>query len=171
MKVDDRTYFEEEQRMNSGWMWFFALFFCITLAGIGIVLMVDAETDLTKVAVVIGSIVFSDVLIFYIFKTMKMELAITKKGFHYLFFAMIAQKGVIDWNEVENISIRKSPYRSYGKKHKFRYGEVYTMNTKTGVELQLKNGKKKFFGLKDPDAFKSGFQKLNLPMQLKQELN
>jgi hypothetical protein len=171
MKVDNRTYFEEEQRMNSGWMWFFALFFCITLVGIGAVLLVDKETDLTKVAIVIGSIVFSDVLIFYIFKTMKLELAITKNGFHYVFFAMIAQKGMVDWNEVEKVSIRKSPYRSYGKKHKFRYGEVYTMNTKTGVELEVKNGNRKFFSLKDPDAFMSGFQKLNLPMQLNNEVS
>jgi hypothetical protein len=165
MKVDDRTYFEEEQRIESGWMWFFALFFFITLMGIGIIFLIDEKTDWIKISFVLVVIVFSDVLILYLFKTMKLELAVTKKAFHYRFFAIMASKGTIDWTDVASVSLRKAPNRGYGKKLKFRYGEIYTMNTKTGVELEMKNGKKKFFSLKDPDSFKSSLQKIEIPIQ------
>ena len=141
------------------------------MVGAGIPFFFDKEADLTKVSVVLGAIVFSDVLILYLFKTMKLEMAITKGGLHYRFFAMLASSGIIQWTDVASISFRKSPHRGYGKKYKFRYGEVITMNTKSGVELTMKNGKKKFFSLKDPDAFRSGFHKLNLPIELKSELN
>ena len=171
MKVDDRTYFEEEQRMNSNWLWFFVIFSFISLMVLGVTFLIDKETDWIKVAIVLGAITFSDVLIIFLFKTMKLELAITKNGLHYSFFAMVTNKGIVPWSEVSALSFQKAPRRGYGKSYKFRYGEVYAMGTRKGIELELKNGKKKFFTLKDLDSFRSGFEKLNLPLTLNKELN
>jgi hypothetical protein len=60
------------------------------------------------------------------------------------------------------LNIRKSPIKGYGKSKKWRYGDVYTMNTKMGLELIYKNGKKQYFSLKDADEFKKAFKKLEL---------
>src|SRR5688572_4022738 len=109
MKVDDRTYFEEEQRMDSRWMFFFVLFSFLLLAGIAVAFLVDKETDWTKITIVLASILFSDILILFLLKTMKLDLAITKNGLHYRFFAMVASQGVVNWNEVAAISLRKAP--------------------------------------------------------------
>jgi hypothetical protein len=166
MQIEERTYFEEEQRMDSRWMWFFVLFASISTTALIVGFIFNEEADWLKIGIVSTAIVFSDVLIFYLFKTMKLELALSKKGFHYRFFAMMVSQGIIGWSEITGITFRKSPARGYGKKLKYPYGEIYTMNTKTGVELHLNNGKKKFFSLKDPDAFRTAFNKLELRIRI-----
>lgn len=165
MQIDEKTYFEEEQKMDSKWIWFFVLFFCLLLAGVGVAFLLDdnSKTNVPKISWTLGIIVLSDLFLLYIFKTMKLEIALSKKGFHYSFFALLTSKGIIEWNQISKISITKSPYKSYGKKYSFKNGEVYTMNSKMGVTLVLLSGKKKFFSIQDIDTFRSAYTKLQLP--------
>jgi hypothetical protein len=166
MKVDDRTYFEEEQTMDSKWMWFFVVFCFTTVMAFAVVFLFNEGVNWLMMGLTIGIMVLTDLFILYVFKTMKLELALTKKGFHYRFFAVFASTGAILWNDVSGVKITKAPHRGYGRKLKYKYGEVVTMNTKSGVELQMKNGKKKFFSVQDPDAFKIAFHKLELPIRI-----
>jgi len=166
MQIDERTYYEEEQRMESRWIWFFFAFFFISILGIGIGILLNEPAEWRIVLLVLGIIVLSDTGVLLLFRSLKLEIAISKKGFHYNFFALFSNKGTIEWNEIEKISLTKSPYRSYGKKYSFKNGQVFTMNTKMGVKMDLKNGRKKFFSVKDIDDFRSSYKKLELPLIL-----
>ncbi len=166
MKVDERTYFEEEQKMDSKWMWIFALVFSTILGVVGICYLIGSKENTLTITLVLSSIALSDILIIYLFKTLKLEIALSKKGFHYYSYALIVSKGNIDWKDISAISIIKSPYNSYGKKYSFKNGKVYTMNSKVGVAIQLLNGKKLFFSIENVDAFRTAYQKLQLPLKL-----
>jgi len=168
MKVEEKTYYEEEQKMDSKWIWIFALLFAAIIGVIGIAFLVDKEKDPLKISLVLGIIGLSDVLLIFLFKRMTLEIALSKKGFHYYSYALFVTKGTIEWNDISKIAIIKSPYDGYGKKHSFKNGQIFTMNSKLGVAIHLLNGKKKFFSVKDVDAFRTAYSKLQLSHPLEQ---
>lgn len=167
MKVEDRTYYEEEQKMEANWILFIVVAMSLSILGIAIGVMIHDKEEWASIAIVAGAIIFSDLLIVVLFKRMKLELALTKKGLHYNMTTMAGKNKFLSWEEVSSITIRKSPASGFGKKNKFRYGEVYAMNFKKGVELSLKNGKKKFYSLRDSDEFLRSFRKLELAIEIK----
>lgn len=162
MQIEDRTYFEEEQKMEANWILVFILISSISMMAISIALMFDENANWTSIGIVIGSILFTDIIMVLLFKTMKLNIAISKKGFHYRMNTVNRKNKLLLWDEIASMELRKSPARGYGKKYKFRYGEVYAMNLKQGIEFNLKNGKKIFFSLKDPDEFMRTVRKLEL---------
>ena|SRR5687768_12766762 len=166
MQTEERTYYEENQKLEADWIIYFIIISSISAIAIAVGFLYSAKSDWTEIMIVIGAILFSDSLIIFLFKSMRLELALSKKGLHYRMFPGGGKIKLVSWSEVSAISIRKSPAKGYGKQQKFRYGEVYDMNLKQGVELVLSNGKKKFFSLKDPDEFKKSYKKLELSMQL-----
>ncbi len=166
MQLEDRTYYEEEQKMESNWMLIIILVMTISSLAIAVGVLYSSNTDWLQIGIVAAAIIFSDLFIIVLFKSMKLELAITKKGLHYKMVPMAGKQAMVEWDSVIAMSIKKSPARGYGKKVKYKYGELYTMNMKHGLELTLQNGKKKFFSLKDADEFKKAFRKLELPLQI-----
>lgn len=166
MQIEDRTYYEEEQKMEATWILILILAMSTTSLVIAIVVLYNSRAGWLQIGIVTAAIVFTDAFIIFLFKYMRMELALAKNRFYFRTYPSFVKIGFVNWDEVNAICIRKSPATGYGKKYKFRYGEVYAMNLKPGVELTLKNGKKKFFSLKDPDEFKKGFKKLELNLQI-----
>lgn len=167
MKVEDRTYYEDEQKMEANWVLFIIVIMSLSILGIAIGVMIHDKAEWVSICIVAGAILFSDSLIIFLFKKMKLELAVTKKGLHYNMATFISKNNFVSWADVSSLCIRKSPASGFGKKTKFRYGEVYAMNLKKGLELSLKNGKKKFFSLKDSDEFLRSFRKLELAIEIK----
>lgn len=166
MQIEERTYYEDEQKMEANWILIFIVFSSLSTLAIAIGFMYNENADLMSLLVVAGSIIFTDILIVLIFKNLKLYTALSKKGFHYNWSLFGGQYKLIEWLEIENLSIKKSPYRGYGRKTIFKYGESYTMNLKEGLELTLKNGKKKFFSLKDSEEFKRAFNKLETGLHI-----
>lgn len=164
MQIEDRTYYEEEQKMESKWILILILVMSLSSLVIAVAVLYSSKAELYLIGIVAGAILFSDALVIFLFKAMKLEIALTKKGFCFKMSPSGNKNKCVDWSEVSAICIRKSPASGYGKKQKFRYGVVYAMNLKPGLELSLTNGKKKFFSLKDPDEFKKAFRKLELPL-------
>ena len=166
MNIEDRTYYEEEQKMQGKWILVFILISSISALTLAVSFLYSEHANWTLVSIIAGSIVLTDAFAIIMFRSMKLQLALTKKGLHYHMVIVAAKDRFLDWAEVETISIRKAPTSSYGKHYKFRYGEVYTMNLKRGVEFSLKNGKKKFFSLQDPEEFIRSVRKLELNVQI-----
>ena len=152
--------------MESNWILILIVATSISSLAIATAVLYNSKAGWLQIGIVAAAIVLTDALIIFLFKSMKLELALTKKGMPYKISPLGSKGNIIIWAEVDAMCIRKSPATGYGKKYKFRYGEVYAMNLKTGVELTLKNGKKKFFSLRDPDEFKKGFKKLELNLQI-----
>ncbi len=166
MQIEERTYFEEEQKMESKWMLFLILGSSVSMMTIAIAFLYNDNADWISIGIVVGAILLTDVIMILLFKNMKLNLAISKKGLHYRMNTVNAKNKLLSWDEVTLIGLRKSPATGYGKKIKFKYGEVYAMNLKEGVEFGLKNGKKIFFSLKDPDEFMRSIRKLELNIQI-----
>lgn len=166
MQIEDRTYFEEEQKMEATWLLIFILISSISMMAIAIAFLYNDNADWTSIGIVIGAILLSDGIMIVLFKTMKLNLAVTKKGLHYRMNTANRKNKILLWDEVISMGLRKSPASGYGKKIKFRYGEVYAMNLKQGIEFNLKNGKKMFFSLKDPDEFIRSVKKLELNLHI-----
>lgn len=165
MRIEERTYFEEEQKMESRWLLILIIASSISMLTIAIAYLYKDHADWTSIGLVIGAILFTDAIMLTLFKIMKLNLAVSKKGLHYRMNTVNTKNKLLPWDEVTSIGLRKSPATGYGKKIKFRYGEVYAMNLKQGVEFTLKNGKKIFFSLKDPDDFMKAVRKLELNLQ------
>ncbi len=165
MQLEDRTYYEEEQKMEANWMLILILFTSISAIVIAVAFLYNSKAEWLQISLVAGAIIFSDALMVFLFKTMKLELAIVKNGLYFKMFPS-TKNHFIDWNDIAALSIRKSPVKGYGKTKKWRYGDVYAMNLKVGLELIFKDGKKKFFSLKHPDEFKKAFRKLELHLQI-----
>jgi hypothetical protein len=166
MHIEERTYYEDEQKMEANWILVFIVVSSLSTLAIAIGFMYNENADLTSLIAVAGSIIFTDMLIVFIFKTLKLSTALSKKGFHYKWSLMSGPMKMIEWHEIENIAIKKSPYKGYGRKTSLKYGDSYTMNLKEGLALTLKNGKKKFFSLKDSEEFKRGFNKLEIGLHI-----
>ena len=166
MQIEDRTYYAEEQKMEANWILIFIVFTSISTLVVVIAVLYNSNAPWFQIGMVAGAILFSDLIIVMLFKTMKLELALTKKGLHYKMFPLGSKVNLVDWKEVTAICIRKSPASGYGKRKKYKYGDIYAMNLRTGVELTLTSGMKKFFSLKDPVEFKKGFRKLELNIQI-----
>lgn len=166
MQIEDRTYYEEEQKMEATWLLILILVMTISSLVIAVAVLYNSKAEWIMIGFVAFTILFTDAVIIYFFKNMKLEIALTKKGLCYKMSPSGSKYKYVDWTEVSSICIRKSVASGYGMKKKFRYGDVYSMNFKMGVELSLNNGKKKFFSLKDPDEFKKAFRKLELPIEI-----
>ncbi len=166
MHIEERTYYEAEQKMEANWILIFILISSISTMAIAVALLYKEDPDWLQMAIVVGAILLGDAFVIFLFKTMKLYLALSKRGFHYKMKLGNNKDNFISWQDVTEISIRKSPATGYGRKNKWKYGEVYAMNLKQGVELCLKNGKKKFFSLKDPEEFKRAFRKMELHLQI-----
>jgi hypothetical protein len=166
MQIEERIYYQEEQKMDANWIVIFVLISSITTLAIAIISLYNDHRPWVEIVLVVGAILLSDVLVVLLVKTMRLELAISKKGLHYKMTIMAGKTRFINWAEVEGLHIRKSPATGYGKHYKFRYGEVYSLNRKKGVEISLKSGKKKYFSLKDADEFIRTIKNLDLKLPI-----
>lgn len=166
MQIEERIYYEEEQKMEANWILIFILISSISSMAIAVAFLYKDDPDWLQIGIVAGAIILSDIFIIVLFKTMKLELSLSKKGIHYKMTYGSFKHQLVAWDEVDAISIRKCPVSGYGKQRKWKYGDVYAMNLQLGVELLLKNGKKKYFSLKQPDEFKKAFNKLELTMHI-----
>jgi hypothetical protein len=166
MQIEERVYYEEEQKMESNWIILFILFSGITTLAITMFYLYNEKGKWVEMGIVAGAILFSDGLIVLLLKTMRLNLAICKKGLHYKMTIFTGTSRLLNWEEVVGLHICKPPTTGYGKHYKFRYGEVYSLNRKKGVEISLKNGKKKFFSLKDVDAFIRSVKNLDLKLSI-----
>jgi hypothetical protein len=166
MHIEEKLYYKEEQKMEANRVLIFILISTLSTLAITIAFLYNGNADWLMIGIVASVMLFADVMIFLVFKRSRLDLAVTKEGLYYKMTIFSSKTHLLDWKEVSAASIRKPPVKSFGIKYKFRYGQVYTMNLRQGLELKLKDGKKKFFSLKDPDEFKKAFRKLELQLEI-----
>jgi hypothetical protein len=77
---------------------------------------------------------------------------IDEQGVHYRFFPFHLKFKHVSWHELENCYVRTynpiSEYGGWGYRISFlrKKGRAFTVNGKTGLQLELKNGKKILLG-------------------------
>jgi len=88
---------------------------------------------------------------------------IDDEGIHYKMFPFHFKWQTIAWQEIHNLEIRTyRPLKEFGG-WGLRFGQsgkAYTISGKTGLQLQLKNGRKVLFGTQKADVMKSYLQEM-----------
>jgi hypothetical protein len=94
MLIEDRTYYEDEQKMEANWILIFIIISGVSSVCIASAFMFNSKADWLEISIVAAAIIFTDALVIFILKSMKLELALVKKG---LYFKMspAAKKGFI----------------------------------------------------------------------------
>ena len=94
---------------------------------------------------------------------LRLQTVIDDEGIHYKMFPFHFKWQTIAWNDIQNLEIRTyRPLKEFGG-WGLRFGQsgkAYTISGKTGLQLQLKNGRKVLFGTQKADVMKSYLQEM-----------
>ncbi len=143
--------FNEKQKFK--WWVFLILFFALgtVLSGIIINLFNDTPQPVgigNSVAILFG--VSVSVVLIVLFAVANLKIEIDEFYLTYQFFPFHFSKKKIHWEDVKRAYIRTYKplieYGGWGIRYSFKNGTAYNLSGKTGLQLELKNGKKILFG-------------------------
>lgn len=164
MQIQDRTYYEDQVKMDAQWVIIFILVSSIGTLAIALTVMLNDEIKKwTEIAIVTATIVITDGIIIMLFRKLSLSITTTKLALNYKISPM-GKHHVLAWTDIHAIRIHKMKSTSYGKQHKWKYGTTIIMNNKPGIEFELKSGKKLFLSMNDAEEFKRSIRKLELPV-------
>jgi len=144
--------FNETQKFRNTWFWFAvaagAVFLIINM------LLFKQTMGNTSPAIhflmlvsVLGSCV--------IFWFMKLNTHIDSTGISVKFFVIFQSKNEWKWGEIQRAYVREYKplleYGGWGVRYSWRNGRAYNVKGKTGLQLELKNGKKILIGTQQKD--------------------
>lgn len=144
--------FKEEQRFTQTWL--IVLLIISTLVPVILIVKEFTKTNrtmsLNEFIGTISVIIVATSLIFFF----KLKTKIDEKGIHYQFFPIHFSLKTISWSEIKNVHIRKydaiSEYGGWGYKKgvlwKKDSGTSINVAGDTGIQIELKNGKKILIG-------------------------
>lgn len=85
----------------------------------------------------------------------RLELRMDEHGVHYRFWPFVNRWVHLEWNELENIKVRKYrpllEYGGWGYRISAK-GKAYTLGGKTGVQMSMKSGKNLLIGVRDAES-------------------
>jgi hypothetical protein len=113
--------------------------------------MSDTGLIITSVLVFI---LITGILLLFIYITLIVE--VTNEGIRYKYIPLINKWKLIAQQDIHKYTIRNyRPVMEYGghgiRTGKGKYGVAYSVSGKTGLQLELKSGKKILFGTKRPE--------------------
>lgn len=139
--------FNEIQRFRNTWFWFaVAVGAFILIAN----MLVFKET-LSNTSPAIYFLMLVSVLgASLIFWFMKLNTHIDSTGISVKFFVIFQSKNEWKWGEIQRAYVREYKplleYGGWGIRYSWRNGRAYNVQGKTGLQLELKNGKKILIG-------------------------
>lgn len=140
--------------------------FPVFIVGILIFQFIVMAFILTKNGTFDMIIVYITVPLILLFTFSHFTLNLTKSYFEYSFFPFTFKSKKIEWNEIKEIQIVKmnplSDFGGWGIRLSGKYGKSFIMGNNDIVFLQLKNGKKRSFSIKDKEKLINFFNKNNI---------
>lgn len=134
--------FKETQRIDTIWP---LTILAITMVGNWFLYFKMAYQDISFFYICIASVG----LLCLFLLSLKLRTSIDEEGVHFKMFPFHFKWQTIRWEEIQQYEIRAyQPFKEYGG-WGLRYGvsgKAYTISGKTGLQLQLKNGKKVLIG-------------------------
>ncbi|MEI6684275.1 MAG: hypothetical protein WCO44_16735 [Bacteroidota bacterium] len=174
----ERPYYSEEQRFDQPWFRVIILATwvpLVTIFGIGIYRQLvlgkpwgNHPASDTGLVVVTGSIFLLMTGLTWLLFSLRLIVEISGKGLQFRFPPMIRKPRLISPGEIGEYRIREySPVREYGgwgiRTGGFKNGVAYNVKGNTGLQLELKSGKRILFGTQRPDALKSAMDRMMNP--------
>lgn len=139
--------FQEEQRFTQWWLWLLNIgLLSIPIYGIYKQIILKKPFGNSPMPDVGLILFFILMLAFnYFFWILKLKTTINEKGIEYSFYPLQLKPKTIQWNEIDNIYVRKynpiMEYGGWGLKPGAR-----NIKGNIGIQLELKNGKKILIG-------------------------
>lgn len=155
-------HFNEMQRFNLSWKWFF---FIVIYSLMFWALIQQFSEDFDLAAVI--SIVFSlCIIIFFniVIIIMKLETSIDDIRISYQFKPFHIKAREIKWDEISEFYIRDyrpfKEYGGYGLQRRIKKGRSFTVSGNKGLQLVLKGGEKILIGTQKPKELKLIIEKI-----------
>lgn len=144
--------FYEEQKIDTKWL-------LIAVAVLFLPPVIFALTVKGGISISILIALPIAILLFLI----KLKTQVNKDGITLQFIPIIITPKKINWEEIQTAVIRNYKpiweYGGWGLRVSFKHGIAYTVKGKTGLQLNLKNGKQILIGTQKPDELQSAINK------------
>lgn len=151
------TLFEEKQKFTQWWLWTLLLLLNgMFIYGLSVIYMADQnqmDSDTEKVAILIALILIP--LLTLLFLTFRLDTIVKSDGIYFRFFPIHRKYRHYSWEQIDELFIRKySPITEYGgwgiRYGLFGKGMAYNVKGNMGLQLVLKNDKRKLIGTNKP---------------------
>lgn len=140
--------------------------FPLFIVGVLIFLLIVISLILTKNRDFDMTLVYVSIPIILLFTFSLLKLNLTKSYFEYSFFPFTFTSKKIEWNEIRDIKIVQTDpifdFGGWGIRLSRKYGKSFIMGNNNIVFLQLKNGKKRSFSIKDKKKLIEFFNENNI---------
>ncbi|SHK52842.1 hypothetical protein [Chryseobacterium polytrichastri] len=140
--------------------------FPLFIVGILIFQFIVTTFILTKNGEFDMTIVYITVPLILLFTFSLFTLNLTTSYFEYSFFPFTFKSKKIEWSEIKKIQIVKTnplfDFGGWGIRLSGKYGKSFIMGNKDIIFLQLKNGKKRSFSIKDKEKLMDFFNENNI---------
>jgi hypothetical protein len=164
MRPDFKVEYREIQKLQSWWHWIVgcavpALFFCIGCIQWLCNITIGNHPLPTVWCMAIGSFVLCIVIL--LFKHLTLQLVITNAGIFYGFNLPDKTLHFTAWDRIVSIKLIKYQFWGYGYHISKRYGLVYNLNGRYGLQITLYSGDKVLIGTQNKNALNT-FLKSNV---------
>lgn len=140
--------------------------FPLFIVGILITLFIVITLIRTKNGEFDMNIIYITIPLILLFTFSLLTLHLTTSYFEYSFFPFTFTSKKIEWNEIKEIQIVKTnpllDFGGWGIRLSGKYGKSFIMGNNNIVFLQLKNGKKRSFSIKDKQKLIEFFNENNI---------
>ncbi|WP_297090279.1 hypothetical protein [uncultured Draconibacterium sp.] len=170
----EKVLFQEEQRFNQWWMWLIigSTIACVAIPfGVGIYNQKVLNRPFgdnpmsTEGLIVTGlSLLLLLAFVFFIVMRLKLRTKITSEKLYVSFPPLVRKWKIIKPEEIASYAVRQYKpnweYGGYGIKRRRKYGSAWIVSGRTGLQLQLINGKKFLIGTQKQQAIEYAMHKL-----------
>lgn len=139
-------HFNERQKFRQPWLWFLMISGIVISIIPLLVFILKGEIPLGEGLLVIGGVLLLNLINIGAFYFATLETKISEDGIAYRWWPFFKKFTVLNWNQVEYVSMRKYSALKFGyHKHK-EFGKVHNVDGTYGFHVVMNNGKKYFFG-------------------------
>ena len=144
-RVTNAFLFRESQQIRQGWIWLvmilgyaFAIAMILTQVPI-----TDAESARAK-SIGVVTILFTGFIAFGLMYFLRLDTAVDEQGLYVRFAPFERRFRIYHWGEIQHAGVRKFPIHHVGKLGKLSKSKSYSMGTRMGLQLYMKNGARIF---------------------------
>lgn len=136
-----KAHFTETQKFTQWWLWLL-LIVCFVLLIYGY--FGNPTKPMSDTSFIISTSIMG--LVFIMFLLLKLKTEINREGISYSFFPFIRKRQFL-WKNIESAKVINYGFvGGWGIRMSTKYGTVYNVNGKMGLQVVLKSGKKFVLG-------------------------
>jgi hypothetical protein len=138
--------FQEVQQFRQQWLWYLLISSSIISLLPLLVFMFAGEMPLIEGALALAIVLAVTLINIAAFYYIRLEIKITDEGIAYRWWPVFRKYSLINWDDIDHVTIRKYSRFQFGFHISRDYGRVHNVDGNMGFQVILRTGKKYFFG-------------------------